>query len=90
MWTKTNRCLIRMKDPYLIDASSPSTYTSTYMKEIKQRTQQFIQLNIGAKKTQLNPDGPDQRNMTSGSNSPIYTLSPNRDKSLRSDPSACN
>ena len=31
------RCLVRMKDPTLIDVSSPSTYRSKYKKEIKQR-----------------------------------------------------
>ena len=31
------RCLVRLKDPELIDVSSPSTYKSRYKKEIKQR-----------------------------------------------------
>ena len=37
MWIKTNRCLAHMKDPYLIDVSSPSKYKSRYKKEMKQR-----------------------------------------------------
>ena len=32
MWIKTHRCFVRMKDPYLIDASSPSTYKSRHKK----------------------------------------------------------
>ena len=58
MWIKTHRCYVRMKDPYLIDASS-STYKSRYKKEIS--TQQYIQLNTREKVQQLNPDMPDQR-----------------------------
>ena len=37
MWIKTHRCLVCMKDPLLINASSPRTYKSRYKKEIKQR-----------------------------------------------------
>ena len=32
-----NRCLVCMKDPSLIDVSSPSIYKSKYEGEIKQR-----------------------------------------------------
>ena len=28
MWIKTNKCLVRIKDPYLIDVSSPSINTN--------------------------------------------------------------
>ena len=37
MWMKTHRYLVCMKDPKLINASSPRTYESRYNKEIKQR-----------------------------------------------------
>ena len=37
MWIKTHRYLVCMKDPYLINASSPRIYKSRYNKEIKQR-----------------------------------------------------
>ena len=37
MWIKTHRCLVCMKDPLLINASSPRTYESRYKKEIKRR-----------------------------------------------------
>ena len=37
MWIKTHRYLVCMKDPLLINASSPRTYKSRYKKEIKQR-----------------------------------------------------
>ena len=47
MWIKSNRCLVCMKEPKLIDVSSLSTYKSTYEKEEKTkiRTRQNIQLN---------------------------------------------
>ena len=35
MWIDKHRCLVCMKDPYLINASSPRTYKSRYKKEIK-------------------------------------------------------
>ena len=35
MWIKTHRYLVCMKDPQLINASSPKTYKSRYNKEIK-------------------------------------------------------
>ena len=35
MWIKTHRYLVCMKDPSLINASSPRTYKSRYNKEIK-------------------------------------------------------
>ena len=53
--------LVCMKDPQLINASSPGTYKSIYNKEIKAkiRTQQKIKLNTGAKEIQqLGPGGP--------------------------------
>ena len=37
MWIKTDRCLVCMKDPKPINASSPRKYKSKYKKEIKQR-----------------------------------------------------
>ena len=37
MWIKTDRCLVCMKDPKSINASSPRKYKSKYKKEIKQR-----------------------------------------------------
>ena len=37
MWIKTQRYLVCMKDPLLINASSPRTYKSRYKKEIEQR-----------------------------------------------------
>ena len=37
MWIKTHRCLVCMKDPLLINASSPRTYESRYKKEIMRR-----------------------------------------------------
>ena len=37
MWIKMDRCLARMKDPLLIDKTSPFKYKSIYKKEIKQR-----------------------------------------------------
>ena len=30
MWIKTQRCLVRMTDPHLVDASSPSPYKFKY------------------------------------------------------------
>ena len=32
MWIKTHRCLVCMKDPKLINASSPRTYKSRFLK----------------------------------------------------------
>ena len=37
MWIKTHRYLVCMKDPQLINVSSPKTYKSRYNKKIKQR-----------------------------------------------------
>ena len=37
MWIKTHRYLVCIKDPKLINASSPRTYKSRYNKEMKQR-----------------------------------------------------
>ena len=37
MWIKTHRCLVCMKDPKLINASSHRTFKSRYKKEIKHR-----------------------------------------------------
>ena len=34
---QTDRGLVRMKDPWLIDVLSPSKYKSRYKKEMKQR-----------------------------------------------------
>ena len=34
---QTIRCLVRIKDPYIIDVLSPSKCKSRYKKEIKQR-----------------------------------------------------
>ena len=36
MWIDTDRCLVCIKDPLLIDVSSTITYKSIYKKEIKQ------------------------------------------------------
>ena len=36
-WIRTQRYLVRLKDPQLIHELSPSTYKSRYKKEIKQR-----------------------------------------------------
>ena len=50
MWIETKRCLVCIKDPQLINVSSPSKYKSRYKKEIKQRQGlDSIQLNTGAK-----------------------------------------
>ena len=61
MWIKTNRSLIRIKDPSLIDVSSLSTYKSRnkqgdISKIRTQQHEQYIQLNTGVKEIQqLNP-----------------------------------
>ena len=47
-----------MKDPYLIHASSPTTYKSINKDKAKIRNQQNIKLNTGAKEIQqVNPGG---------------------------------
>ena len=37
MWIRTHRCLVCMQDPLRISVSSPRTYKSIYIKEIKQK-----------------------------------------------------
>ena len=61
MWIKTHRYFVCMKDPYLINASSPRTYKSRYKKgdKAKIRTQQLIKLNTRANEIQqVNPGRP--------------------------------
>ena len=51
MRIKIQRCLLRVKDPQLIDASSPSTHKPRYKKEIEQgQGLNNMQLNNGANK----------------------------------------
>ena len=58
MWIKTHRCLVCMKDPYLINASSPRTYKSRYKRrQSKDKDPAVNNLNTGAKEIQqVNPE----------------------------------
>ena len=55
MWIKTHRYLVRIKEPYLINASSPRTYKSRYNKELKQR--KGLTVNKTEYQSKRNPTG---------------------------------
>ena len=62
MWIMTHKCLVRIKDPHLINAPSPRTYKLRY-KRI--RTQQYIKQNTRSKEIQqAKPGWPDNSQST--------------------------
>ena len=63
MWIKTHRYLVCMKDPLLINASSPKTYKSRYNKEIKQNKDSTVNKTECRSKRnqQVNHGGPDKQ-----------------------------